>query len=102
MICAIVLSFVANSSFAAFPARTETTSTSVSGYHTFKQSVKEKISGYKKTTPQTTAISKTSGAFGIVSLVAGVLGLIFLFIPVLVIGFIPLAIMALVFGILGL
>ena len=100
----MLLSFSFTATYAAFPANTQAEHTTIKEQKTFKQTLKQAVLDYKKTAPSTTGVggNAAANAFGLVSLIAGVLGLIFMFIPGIGIIFIPLAVAAFVFGILGL
>lgn len=104
LLLTIFLSAIAPSdSYAAFPSKSADETTILKEHTSFKQELKTAIKEYKKTAPQVTGKGgESADAFGVVSLICGVLGFIFLFLPTIGIVFIPLAIAALVFGILGL
>lgn len=102
LLLVMILSLTSTSSYAAFPAKTQDEATIVKEQSTFRQNLEQSILQYKNTAPKSTVGGASADAFGIVSLIAGVLGLIFMFIPGIGIIFIPLAVAALVFGILGL
>lgn len=97
----MLLSFFGNQSYAAFPSKTPTSEVIVKEKETFPQRLKQIIAKQAPAEERKTAADQTS-LFGILSLSAALLALIFAFIPgVVTFLSIPLAIAAIIFGVLG-
>lgn len=104
LLLTMLLSLTATSSYAAFPAKTQDETFIAKEHKSLKQELKQTVLQYKNTAPKATRVGGgAADAFGIVSLICGVLGAIFLIVGGAAgILFVPLAVAALVFGILGL